>query len=108
MRLHGHMGIEMVQGAIGLFATVPAALVHALNLFVTAARPLVLLGTGNGHEGVDGRQRMASLSRSVSEEVGRKWGAFCEEAQEERLTVGGRWLTGETMEGAGGPEEAWG
>lgn len=43
MRLHGDMGIQVVECAVGLLTAVPAALVHALDLFVTATRALVLL-----------------------------------------------------------------
>jgi hypothetical protein len=52
MRLHGHMSIQVVQSAIGLFTTMPATLVHALDLFITSSGPLVLLRTGNGNEGI--------------------------------------------------------
>lgn len=53
MRLHGDVGIEMVQSAVGLFATVPATLVHALNLLVSSSRTLMLLRSGDGHERVN-------------------------------------------------------
>lgn len=53
MRLHGDVGIEMVQSAVGLFATVPATLIHALDLLVTSSRTLVLLCTRDGHERVN-------------------------------------------------------
>lgn len=43
MGLHSDMGIQVVQSTVGLFTTVPAALVHALNLLVTATWSLVLL-----------------------------------------------------------------
>lgn len=43
MGLHGDMGIQVVQSTVGLFTAVPAALVHALNLLVTATWSLVLL-----------------------------------------------------------------
>lgn len=43
MRLHGDVCIEMVESAVGLLASVPATLVHALNLLVASARALVLL-----------------------------------------------------------------
>jgi hypothetical protein len=56
MALHGDVGIEMVQGTIGLFAAVIAALVHALNLLITPPRTLMLLGAGNRDEAVDLRQ----------------------------------------------------
>lgn len=43
MRLHGHMGVEMVQSAVRFFTAIPATFVHALNLFVPAPGTLVLL-----------------------------------------------------------------
>jgi len=61
VRLHCDMRIEMVQGAVGFFASVPATLVHALNLLVTPARSLVLLRAGNGDKRVNGRERVTSL-----------------------------------------------
>ena len=48
VRLHGHMGIEMIQGSVSLFTPIPSALVHALDLLVSSSRALVLLGTWNG------------------------------------------------------------
>jgi hypothetical protein len=53
MRLHGDVSVEVVQRSVGLFAAIPATLVHAINLFVASARALVLLGAGDGYEGVD-------------------------------------------------------
>ena len=53
MRLHRHMRIQVVQCAVCFFTAVPAALVHALNLFITATGPLVLLRTWNGDKGID-------------------------------------------------------
>jgi hypothetical protein len=47
------VGIEMVQSAVGLLASVPAALVHALNLLVTSSRAFVLLRSRDGDKGVD-------------------------------------------------------
>lgn len=43
----------MIQSAVGLLTSIPTAFVHALNLLITSARPLMLLGTGDGHEAVD-------------------------------------------------------
>jgi hypothetical protein len=59
VRLHRDVGIEMVEGAVGLLAALPAALVHALDLLVAAARALMLLGAGDGNERVDGRELRA-------------------------------------------------
>jgi len=47
------MSIEMVQGAVSLFAAIPTALIHTLDFFVTSAGALVLLSTRNGDEGVN-------------------------------------------------------
>jgi hypothetical protein len=58
VRLHGDMGVEVVQCAISLLTAIPSTLVHALNFFVTSARALVLLGAGNGNKGVNLRQMM--------------------------------------------------
>jgi hypothetical protein len=52
MRLHSDVSVEMIQGAVCLFAAVPTALVHTLNLLITPAGTLVLLGTGYRDEGV--------------------------------------------------------
>jgi len=53
MRLHGYVSVQVVQCAVGLFATVPAALVHALDFLVSSAWTLVLLSTRNGDERVN-------------------------------------------------------
>jgi hypothetical protein len=53
MRLHGDMRVQMIERAVRLFTTLPATLVHSLDFFVSASGPLVLLGTGNGNEGID-------------------------------------------------------
>ena len=58
MRLHGNVGIEMVQCTISLLATIPPTFVHALDFFVTSTGTLVLLGAGNWDEGIDLRQMM--------------------------------------------------
>ena len=50
MGLHCDMGIEMVESTIGLFAAVPSALVHALNLLVPPSGALMLLCTWNRYE----------------------------------------------------------
>ncbi len=56
------MRIKMIQCTICLLASLPPAFIHPLNLFIAAARALVLLSTGNGDEGVDLRQRVRILS----------------------------------------------
>lgn len=65
VRLHGDMGIEMVQCAICLLASVPSALVHPLDLFVSATRTLVLLSTGDWDEGVDLDRRIKSAKHAL-------------------------------------------
>lgn len=51
--LHGHMGVEVVQSAISLFAPVVATFIHALDFFVPPSRPLVLLCPRNGDKAID-------------------------------------------------------
>ena len=47
------MGIQMVESAVGLLTSLIATFVHAFDFFVATTRTLVLLSTGNGHEGID-------------------------------------------------------
>jgi hypothetical protein len=56
----------MVKRAVGLFATVPATLVHALNFFIAPAGSLVLLRTRNWDKRVDGGERVSSLHASLA------------------------------------------
>lgn len=67
MRLHGDVGIEMVQSAVGLFATVPATLVHALDLLISSSRTLVLLRPGDGHERVNLLKNQVCVSQCAPE-----------------------------------------
>lgn len=53
MRLHGDVSIQVVQCTVGLFAAVPATLVHALNFFISSPRSLVLLRAWNRDERVN-------------------------------------------------------
>lgn len=53
MRLHRHVGIEVIECAVRLLATVPTTFVHPLDLFITPPRSLVLLCAGNGNERVN-------------------------------------------------------
>lgn len=55
MRLHRYVCVQVVERAIRLLASVPAALVHSLDLFVSPPRSLVLLSAWNGYERVDSR-----------------------------------------------------
>jgi hypothetical protein len=57
----------MVERAVGLFATVPATLVHALNFFIAPAGSLVLLRTWNWDKRVDGGERVSSLHALLAE-----------------------------------------
>jgi len=61
VRLHGYVGVQVVQRSVRLFATVPAALVHALDFFIASARSLVLLCARDRDKRVDGRERVATL-----------------------------------------------
>ena len=55
MRLHRDVRIQVVKRSVRLFASIPAALVHALDFFISATRSLMLLRTRDGHERVDRR-----------------------------------------------------
>jgi hypothetical protein len=43
----------MIKGSVSFFATVPSALVHALNFFVSPAGSLVLLSPRNWNKGIN-------------------------------------------------------
>jgi hypothetical protein len=47
VRLHCDMCVQMVECAVGLFATIPTTLVHALDFFVSPPWALMLLCTWN-------------------------------------------------------------
>lgn len=66
VRLHRDVRIQVIEGAIRLFTTLPATLVHALNLFIAPTRSLVLLRTWNWNEGVHRRKWMAASGRSLN------------------------------------------
>lgn len=61
MRLHRDVRIQVIESTIGLFASVPAALVHALDFFVSSTRSLVLLRAWDRDKRVYSGERMASL-----------------------------------------------
>jgi len=61
VRLHRNVSIQVVERAVGLFASVPATLVHALNLFITPPWALVLLCTGYWNEGIYGGHWVSAL-----------------------------------------------
>lgn len=58
MRLHGDVGVEMIQCAISLLAAIPSTLIHALNLLITTSRTFVLLCAGNWDERINLPQRV--------------------------------------------------
>lgn len=66
MRLHCHVSVQVVQSTIGLFAAVPATLVHALNFFVAPPGTLMLLRARNGNERINGGERVAALETRQS------------------------------------------
>lgn len=70
VRLHGDMRVEMVQSAVGLLASIPAALVHALDFLIASAGALVLLRAWDGHERVN---LAGSLLRSRGWGLGIDW-----------------------------------
>jgi hypothetical protein len=99
MRLHCDVGIQVVKGSIGLLATLPAALVHALDFFIASSGTLVLLRTRDWHERIDGRELRAlkivssqSLVDSFALRESRCTGAL------------GEGFTGETSPAEGGPD----
>jgi hypothetical protein len=120
----------MVKSAISLLTSVPATFVHALDFFVSPTWPLVLLRAWNWNKRVNSRKWMSTLramsahvatlhkgcqashrdpsgghvvvvihvARAIPKKVnGADWFS--------KLTVGGR-CTGDTIAGAGGPEDA--
>lgn len=66
VRLHCDVRIQVIEGSVSLFTPVPAALVHAFDFFVASTRSLVLLCTGDGDKGINGRERMSALCIHVS------------------------------------------
>jgi hypothetical protein len=62
--LHGNVSVKVVQRAIGFFTAIPSTLVHALDLFVSSSRSLMLLSTGNGNKGVNlGKQHVRQCKK---------------------------------------------
>lgn len=61
------MRIQMIQCSIRLLAPLPSTLVHALDLFVSATRALVLLRARNGDERVHLGQWMRVLLGSATD-----------------------------------------
>ena len=50
VRLHRDVRVQMVESTISLLATVPSALVHALNFLITSSGSLVLLSARDRDE----------------------------------------------------------
>jgi len=71
MRLHSHVSVQVVQSTISLLAAVPTTLVHALDFFVAPPGTLVLLCARNGHERVNGGERVAALEKTRQPNVNR-------------------------------------
>lgn len=102
VRLHSNVRIQMVQRAICLFTTIPSALVHALNLFISSTRTLVLLRTRNRNKRVNGRHWMSALQRvrktrsDASMESYKAmtytWGSGDSGCHSWRSTGGGHWV----------------
>jgi hypothetical protein len=55
VRLHSDMSVKMIQGAISLFTTIPATLIHALDFSILSTGTLVL---PDRDKGVNLRQRI--------------------------------------------------
>lgn len=62
VRLHSNMGVQVVQSTICLLTSIPSALVHTLNLLITTAGTLMLLGTWDRNERVDLCQMLLTIS----------------------------------------------
>ena len=62
MRLHGDMRVQVIERAICLLTTLPTTLVHSFDFFISTAGALVLLGTGNGNEGIDLVERVRYMT----------------------------------------------
>lgn len=65
MRLHGDMRVQVIERAICLLTTLPTTLVHSFDFFISTAGALVLLGTGNGNEGIDLVERLSDTCQSL-------------------------------------------
>lgn len=72
MRLHGDVGVQVVESAVSLLATVPATLVHALDLLVPTARSFMLLSAGDGDKAVN-LHRMAMLAYHAPQSTKKSW-----------------------------------
>ena len=81
--LHRNMSIQVVQGTVCFFATVPSTFVHSFDLFVATTRALVLLRTWYRDKGIElsrtrcqlsggKKDQMTDLARTVASRHG--WG----------------------------------
>lgn len=57
------MRVQVIERAICLLTTLPTTLVHSFNFFISTAGALVLLGTGNGNEGIDLLEAVRYMTR---------------------------------------------
>ena len=87
MALHCHVGVEVIESAVRLFASVESALVHAFDFFVSPTRTLVLLRAGNWNERVN-------LHRCVSKTFVNKATARSAYLPRPRRSRGGRRTSG--------------
>ena len=62
MRLHRYVRIEMIQCPIRLFTSIPSALIHPLDFFISSSWSLMLLSTGDGNEAVHLRRVSTHLN----------------------------------------------
>lgn len=66
VRLHCNVRVQVVQSAVGFLAALPAALVHALNLFIPSSRSLVLLCARDRYETINRADWVTALQRRVN------------------------------------------
>jgi hypothetical protein len=69
MRLHGDMRVQVIERAICLLTTLPTTLVHSFDFFISTAGALVLLGTGNGNEGIDLVEPVRYMTRDGANKI---------------------------------------
>ena len=60
MRLHGNMRVQVIERAVCLLTTLPTTLVHS-SISSYHSGGLVLLGTGNGNEGIDLLEHLSDM-----------------------------------------------
>jgi hypothetical protein len=67
VRLHGDMRVQVIERAICLLTTLPTTLVHSFDFFISTAGALVLLGTGNGNEGIDLLEAVRYMAKEMTQ-----------------------------------------